>query len=861
MKRYLKYILPAILMLGLSACQEEELWQPGEMDPETCQGVYFPQVENPNFVFDPENIQPLTFAVHRDELMAKKKAEVPYELEVSEEGIFELKEDTFVFDKDQSEASFTVYVSDKCELGKKYTCTIRVTDPEYVSTYSLTSAEITFSVKVVGWEYVGKGLWRDDFFCGYATAIGATLAEPHYEKEVHIYERADLAGYYKIDSVYTGSFLAYMAEGSLDDAAEYAPFGIGEAIYLNAVNPEKVYFELQFAFSDPAAKYGYIYMVSDVDEEMGAGYSSNLYGKNKNGCITFPKNAVYAFLPSVNNGQGGMAYANTDGKLRIVLPGSSPVDYSISLSNSFSENGVMPIEFSFSSDVKEVKYQVYNGHLNDVEMVSKLEEVKSGNNVRLLHKPGVYDFTFEKSDFYTLIACTFDAAGNYQEYEVIKFGYDTAKDPREVKLNLGLIVSDKFSGKGLTSENSMEFYIYGSDIVKASAAVFRTSQYADFKETIDQNVQNAYALALTQAQVDSVNTVGYTGVFGGLNPGVEYSLIVYADNGYHNGIFSVSKSTEGEFDIFAIDYDIFDIPERLQPETHDAYLRKDWQIMSFNIHTSKDWLRAKAGTASIVDGEDVMFRADGKPTVDPDKAVETVDYLHLKGMHPTLAAKGLNDVIDLRFYEGFVYTLMTEMDAFKYNDKQVYPTNAYLYIMDQLYFYTEPYAMVGGFITEDQDVIAFMNNPSNEIGSYGGSYFAMQLGYVEDKNSYSDLNAYQLFEEDVHAYPMLVAKDSKYLAKKPAETPKPSTLSASNAVTLELQKGRRNMVETNDGYVKSTIDMVRTGMPRNYMEHYTATDIVRDMPAAEFTVASSSKTAIEKNLSKEVKFLNRTILK
>ena len=59
-----------------------------------------------------------------------------------------------------------------------------------------------------------------------------------------------------------------------------------------------------------------------------------------------------------------MAYTNTDGKLRVVLPGYTPVDYSISVSKSFSENGVMPIEFSFTSDVKQVYYQIYNGHLS-----------------------------------------------------------------------------------------------------------------------------------------------------------------------------------------------------------------------------------------------------------------------------------------------------------------------------------------------------------------------------------------------------------------------------------------------------------------------------------------------------------------
>jgi len=835
MKRYLRYILMAALTLGFAACQEEE-WAPGERDFIDCQGIFFPQEQATDYVLSPGDKMELTFTVERAE--ADDEAFVPYEIVSSVEDFFFLEEETIYFDEDQTKASFKVYVSDEYELGEKYSCTIKVTDPQYVSQYALSSSELSFSVTVVGWEYVGKGYWRDDLFAGFAAAIGAVLTEPNHEKEVEIYQRADLPGYYMIESVYTKEFVSYMADGDEENASAYEKFCPAYPIYLNAVNPNKVYFDLQFAFFDPSGQYGDIYLASDVDETMGAGYSAGLYGTLKNGVITFPKNGLIAYVPAA----GGMAYANTSGKHRIVLPGYQPTDYSIDVDYAPAENGVLPVKFTLGPDVAKVGYQVYEGHLNDVEMVSRLEEVKAGKNVKEVTASGVYDFTAEKSAFYTLIACSFDASGAYQEYDVIKFGYDTADDPKEVDIHMGLIVSDKHTPIGLTAENSMEYYIYGTDIIEARAAIFKKVQYEDFKENIEYNVKNAPSYALDRYQLDTLNKYGYSGLVNGLTPGVEYSLIVYADNGYHSGFFTATATTEGVFDIMEAEYDIFDIPERLQPQSHDAYLDKQWQIMSLDPYKATKWGRTDRGEATFKDKIDVMYDKDGNITKDPAKADYIMDYISLEGMNPNLAAKGLKDAIDFEYYEGFIYTLMTQMPSFEYEGVPVYPTNCYLYFnpMDgSLSPFLENGAMIGGFLTEDQDVIAFISNPQTQVGMAGFSYVGMQLCYFAAQDYSGD--GY-LFEEDAHAYPMLVAADSKYASASPAEVSKLSVPQAAKAVSVELQKGRRNLVETESGYVKSTIDFVRNSMPYNYMQNSVSAVVVRDVEAAEFTMTPSSSS-------------------
>ena len=825
----------AAVSLTFAACQEEPYSQ-GELDSLFCQGLFFPQEQAEDFVLDPEDANVLTFTVERE--VEDGEAEVPYELISSEEGFFELEEDFLFFDDGQKKAKFKVYFSEDYELGEKYECTIKVTDPEYVSKYALSSSELSFSVTVVKWERVTKGgvdvgLWRDDFFTSFANQLGAPLAQPYLEKEVAVYERADLPGFYKVDEIYTSDYLSQMYAGDdsfTDELEEYCP---AASILINATNPSKVYIDAQFAFYDPFMNYGAAYICSDVQEVFTSGYS-NQYGTLKNGVIEFKhKNSLVIYLPSA-----GTAYANNAGKTRLVLPGYRGYDYSVAVTNSPSENGVMPLHFVLGDDVAEVRYQVFDGHLSDVEMVSKLENLQGATvGVKKVTESGTYDFSTSKTGFYTLIACSYDAAGNYQEYDFVKFGYDTAKDPKDVDINLGLIVSDKHGDTGRTAENSMEFYVYGSEIKEAKVALYKKIHYEDFREAIDAEFKY-YISALDRYQLDSLNKVGYTGVVDGLTPGTEYILVAYADNGYHSGFYTATATTEGVFDLMDAEFTFYDLPARLQTDTHDDYF-KTWDVWSLDPFTATKWGRTKRGTATFKDKKDVMYDSDGNVTTVPGNADYIMDYISLEGMHPNLAKKGLKDAIDFEYYEGFIYSMMTQVPEMTVEGQKVYPTNAYLYFTNTgLSPYLENGAMIGGFITEEKDVIALVGNPQASA-----PYMAMLMCYFTDP-SYSG-NGY-LFEEDAHAYPLLVSPDSKYASygKSSASLSVPA---ACKRVAFELEKGQGNYVETARGYIMSTIDKIRK-TPYNYMENALETSVSFERAAVEFTAELSSEKTAEGRL-------------
>ena len=856
--KFLKYFLVAVLPLAFTACVEEQ-YTPGEPDRWDCQGLFFPQDQKTDHVISPTDSHVLTFSVQRVE--TDDAASVPYILTTSEEGIFSMEDEFLYFEEDQATAKFQVVVSSAAELGKKYTCSIKVTDPQYVSAYGLSSNELTFTVTVVEWKRITgangeqNGLWRDDLFTSWAQMLGASLVEPYAEKEVAIYERSDLPNYFRVSSVYTPEYVSYIYAGDESMAESLKSYCLGYDLYINATNPDKVYMETQFGLYDPFLNYGAMYFCSDVQENFDAGYS-NLYGVYKNGVIEFKtKNSIVLYLPSA-----GAALGNASGKTRLVLPGHKGYDYSVAVNTlDFKSEGgenVLPLQFTVGADVKKVKYQVFEGNLSNVELVSKLEEVKNGNSKEITSSV-VLDYTAPETNFYTLIACSYDANGNYQEYDYVSFGYDTVEDPREVNIHLGLVVSDKHGATGRTAENSMEFYIYGTDIQDAKVAIYKSVNYEDFHSSIDSLVQY-YMPSLDTYQLDSLNKVGYTGLIDGLAAGVEYTMIAYVNNGYHDGIFTATASTEGEYTPLDEQFQFYDMPKELQAVKQEDYC-KDWTLWSVDPFTTRDWNRTNRGTVTFAEGKDLLFDKDGNMVTDSKKAdpSKTMQVLSLSGMFPTIKEKyGMkSDAIDFHYYEGYIYSLMTQMEKTKVKDSDAFPTNVYLYPVGySLSPYMENFAMIGGFVRnpiekESRDIIAFAGNPTASA-----DYIAMCLCWFKDAAYSSD--GY-LFEEEGHAYPMLINPESKY-NDVDVETAVARASASQQTLSKMINAGQTNCVETADGFIKSTIDNFKA-MPYNYMENLTDVKVTFDNPVADYTVTESKISNNSSSSLKKATFVERVI--
>ena len=147
--KYMILAMTAMLSFALISCNQEEPYTPGEQDLEGCYGVYFPSQEASSkaITLDPNDRRRVKITVARELSDVDEDITVPAEITGDE--VFEV--DDIVFEGGAATTSFYVNFPD-AEVGEKYTCTIEVTDPAFVSQYRTKANYITINVSIVSWD-------------------------------------------------------------------------------------------------------------------------------------------------------------------------------------------------------------------------------------------------------------------------------------------------------------------------------------------------------------------------------------------------------------------------------------------------------------------------------------------------------------------------------------------------------------------------------------------------------------------------------------------------------------------------------------------------------------------------------------
>jgi hypothetical protein len=779
--KYMIYSFTAAMTLLLSACVEEKI-EKGAPDPENCMGVYFVQAQEnltDHTLEKGKDDKTLEFIVRRTNV--ESEADVTFNVEAytivkdetytdtsycevleSADDLFEFGE--IYFKEGQKETTLKVWFDD-IEIGKKYTCRMSITDPLYVSQYAENSSSVTFTVQMFDWKKIGKATYRDALFSDMFSWEGRYL-----ETEVDIYERTDAAGkgYYKLENVYSAEYIARLVEG--DEAFNEDPTGLtndykgyidNASIIVNATNPDKVYIPVQkTGFSDPSM--GDIMIASDVTEVWGA--SSNLlYGTlSEDKVITFPKNGLLISLGQY------FYFSNISGKTRIVLPGGKAEDYVLELTaGEINAESKIPVTFKPSKDVKTVKYAIFEGKVGGLEVDEKINLINSGKTE--VHQIEVKEEkTIEismsntaKTDFYTLIACTYAPDGTYKEYASTVLGYVKPGDERDVNLSFNVIVDDHFASdkehENYSSENSFQYWVRGKDITHAMFNYYSLSYYNSYQEKIEDELKKSGSIDNSMLKI--LNEGGLSGVVGNnLKPGTEYIFVVYAGNGYHSEFKTMTFKTAGEEDILQKSYWYKDFMTTAR--TAEDYTSHSWYAVSIDVFDSNASDRTIRGN-----GRKVTFSYnDGKMTA--------------SGLFPALNVKLDNGKIQndpsivFDYTDGFLYSTENDLDDVVVKDStHIVPSMRFEHrytprvgsISGSGYFYdtyedenkVERYDMITAGFVHDQ-IIAFTDNRTTF------SFWALLLGGYQ---MYSDGPGLANFIGDAHGDLILVREDCPLLAK------------------------------------------------------------------------------------------------
>ncbi len=598
----LAFLIIVSAMLGVS-CTDGLEYVKGEPEHDNTYGVYFPEhMVSPVVQLSPEDKHEVRYIVKRTN--TADAISVPVTVTESEKGIFIVGE--IWFDEGEDETELVIAFPKAKSDGTEYSITVSIDDPEYVSIYSKKETALSLTVSVAKWvdvvpEFGQAGAkWRDDIL----SSMYSGLPNPNAEAEVSMQEREDKKGLYRVRA-YTLEMMRAIFDAPYATENKY--------IVIDATDPDKVWIPKQEIGVTLNSDDGFITVASYVDKQFSIDESDSMYGTlDDNGVITFPIGGVMCNLSKAFE-PDEWYNVNQSGMLRLMLPGATLFDYSASLVNlgmSEAGSGVMSVSVTLGKDVKDFRYKVFEGTLDDGTASLNAQDMSMG----LVEADGVTSGgTIEISGYatgkYTLVGYVTDADGNMKDYAFLQFGFIGAGDDKTVDLTVGLEGTNEFAGQGLNPDNSVKLYAYGNEVTDVTYWLYLTEKYTpeEAEELLEKK-----GTKLTEEQIQKINDKEFSVMIPGLNGNSHYTLLVRAGNGYGYRIFRDNTyRTGGLYNPVMGEYVYSD----LKKITDEAYLLggKTWNYYATDRYDRNPMRKRMPTTVRFekIDGQLLMFGFTG----------------------------------------------------------------------------------------------------------------------------------------------------------------------------------------------------------------------------------------------------------
>lgn len=751
-------IITAAFAFGFASCADNaEEFKKGAPDAANCYGVYFP-AQKTELLLDPS--EPTFDTI----LVARTKTEgaitVPFVLK-DDSKIFEASE--LKFEDGQTE-SFIVLTFDSAQVGTTYTCSIVIEDVNYASQYTSNAIAIDISVMRDKWNSLGLATYTDYWFTDEPFKVELL----QNDKDKNSYRLVD--PYHPIDSVMAAAGYTITTPSSI------FPFKVlkkGETYADQKITLSGLisYPIVNTGWNHPSYKAD-VLLVHPCNFKDYATEDTWVYNKviqyQENGLPAGVQIAPFYYM----NGVGGWSYADADpipgdGGIVFVYPGAVLTDYSLTIKPDFADDGKQDVAFILGTDVAFAEFSTFEGELTAAKIDEKVDAIIAGEDSTALaiDSTCVVTLSFPATGKYTLVAVAYDEDSVPQTAESVILNYVAAKDSVPVDLYAELICTKKYErSDSLSSDNCLEYTIYGSNLTSVSVALFPSTKFlSKTKECIDLMKNDEEGKYAVKASVlEQINESGYTDVFKKLIPGLSYTLVVIGTNGYEEEIAVSSATTTGIPLPIYLEYDMSDIDEDLCPDSAKAFNGK------YDFFASSGSSREKVSTVVM-------------------KAVND-SIISVKGMFSKLAQKyGFKDSVNFFFEDGVLYTLATVMDSVGdgyYAALNV--TNGKSY-----WSYENSGALIGGFV--DKNHIAFVDNETG-VGING-----WLLSFYEDAECKELAGHVAMYLDLMFAKPGLY--DGLFAPVR--------TQSLASKLSSVLKAPRTNYVETSRGYIKSKIRSIK----------------------------------------------------
>lgn len=519
------------LALFAAACSPVEEYKPGVEDNTDCYGVYFPAQET-EFVRSPEEATVITFTVARE----KTDGDLIVPINVKDtSSIFNIKPVNAVFEDGQSETTISFDYA-RIAVGQEYLVSLSIEGDEFVSKYSTLPSNLDFTVLVEKWNDLGVGtftmnvdLW-DPFTCA-VRFFQSDLNPAIYRIKMHEVLEDGTTDLIFSEEQNTYLYFKVLKKGDkvFDNVADKDDLVFFDVFHTGIINST---YNAELLFVHPGSLSSFT--VSDW-------YYNKVIQVKEDGSPAVIQLAPYIFM----NGIGGWSFIDQDEAIILVLPGCELVNYSMEIEAGYSENGVLPVKFELGADVAKVKYAIYPGTLNSAQVTRYAGQIADGSaeGIATLPADGIAKLTLPETGVYTVVAVSFDATGEAQETATATINYVAEGDNKDVELYSGLVATGKY-GKEYTSDNTLEYYIFGQDLVDIKIGLFEKGVLENNYEACVDEVLASKSLA--KEDIEAANTSSYVAVFKDCVPGTEYSVLAWASNGYAYAFDVASAKTTGK---------------------------------------------------------------------------------------------------------------------------------------------------------------------------------------------------------------------------------------------------------------------------------------------------------------------------
>lgn len=518
------------LALFAAACSPVEEYKPGVEDNTDCYGVYFPAQET-EFVRSPEEATVITFTVARE----KTDGDLIVPINVKDtSSIFNIKPVNAVFEDGQSETTISFDYA-RIAVGQEYLVSLSIEGDEFVSKYSTLPSNLDFTVLVEKWNDLGVGTFTmnvffDPFTCN-VRYYQSDLNPAIYRIKMHEVLEDGTTDLIFSEEQNTYLYLKVLKKGDkvFDNVADKDDLVFFDVFHTGIINST---YNAELLFVHPGSLSSFT--VSDW-------YYNKVIQVKEDGSPAVIQLAPYIFM----NGIGGWSFIDQDEAIILVLPGCELVNYSMEIEAGYSENGVLPVKFELGADVAKVKYAIYPGTLNSAQVTRYAGQIADGSaeGIAALPADGIAKLTLPETGVYTVVAVSFDATGEAQETATATINYVAEGDNKDVELYSGLVATGKY-GKEYTSDNTLEYYIFGQDLVDIKIGLFEKGVLENNYEACVEEVLASESLA--EEDIEAANTSSYVAVFKDCVPGTEYSVLAWASNGYAYAFDVASAKTTGK---------------------------------------------------------------------------------------------------------------------------------------------------------------------------------------------------------------------------------------------------------------------------------------------------------------------------